>query len=45
MADGKINWQSPVARALMKARPGDEITVRTEGGSEVIEVVSVTYRL
>jgi transcription elongation factor GreB len=28
--EGKINWLSPVARALMKGREGDEVTVRTE---------------
>ena len=26
MAQGKISWQSPVARALAKAREGDEVT-------------------
>ena len=42
---GKINWQSPVARALMKARAGDTVEVRTEGKSEALEVVSVSYPL
>lgn len=42
---GKINWLSPVARALMKARVGDEVDVRTENGIETIEVVSIRYLL
>lgn len=42
---GKINWHSPVGRALMKARVGDEITVRTEAGKEMLEVLEIIYRL
>lgn len=40
---GKINWLSPVAKALMKSRIGDEVTVRTEFGTEVIEVLKIDY--
>ncbi len=42
-AQGKINWLSPVGRALMKAREGDEVTVRTDAGREVIEVLEIVY--
>ena len=42
---GKINWLSPVARALMKAEVGDQVDVRTESGAETIEVLSVRYLL
>ncbi len=42
---GKISWLSPLARALLKARSGDEVTVRTPAGVEKIEVVSITYPL
>ena len=45
LAQGKINWLSPVARALMKARAGDAVDVRTEDKIETIEVVCVTYLL
>jgi transcription elongation factor GreB len=45
MAQGKINWQSPVARALMKARVGDEVTVRTDMGVETIEILSIVYKI
>lgn len=42
---GKINWQSPVARALMKARIGDEVDVRVDGASETIEVIDIEYKI
>ncbi len=41
---GKINWLSPVARALMKGRVGDSVDVRTGMGSmETIEIISIRY--
>jgi transcription elongation factor GreB len=40
---GKINWLSPVGRALMKARVGDAVEVRLETGSETIEVIEICY--
>ena len=45
LAQGKINWLSPVARALMKGRPGDEVEVRTGSGVETLEILSVSYLL
>lgn len=43
MDAGKINWLSPVAKALIKSRVGDEVEVRTEAGSEKLEVLSIDY--
>ncbi|QQG35789.1 MAG: transcription elongation factor GreB [Micavibrio aeruginosavorus] len=43
--EGKINWLSPVAKALMKARIGDCVELRLSGGIEVIEVVEIVYHL
>ncbi len=40
---GEISWVSPIARALLKARVGDEVQLMTPGGLEQIEVVSVQY--
>ncbi|WP_159995638.1 transcription elongation factor GreB [Roseomonas sp. 18066] len=40
---GHISWVSPMARALLKARVGDLLRVRTPGGLEEIEVVSIRY--
>ena len=42
---GKINWLSPVGKALMKAEEGDVVKVRTDQGVEDIEVVEITYPL
>lgn len=41
MAKGKINWQSPVARALMRGRVGDEVEVKSTG--EMLEIVDIEY--
>jgi transcription elongation factor GreB len=44
MVRGYISWVSPMARALLKAREGDTVTLRTPAGSEDLEVVEVSYR-
>lgn len=43
MDKGKINWVSPVGRALMKSRVGDTVEVRLEGRIESIEVIDIRY--
>jgi transcription elongation factor GreB len=43
MAAGKISIGSPVALALLRARRGDEVSVRTPRGSEILEIVAVAY--
>ena len=40
-ARGYISWVSPMARALLKAREGETVVLRTPGGVEEIEVVEV----
>ena len=40
---GHISWVSPVARALLKAREGDVVSLPTPGGALQIEVVDVRY--
>lgn len=40
---GRISWVSPIARALLKARVGDVVEVRTPAGPERLEVVSIRY--
>ena len=42
---GKINWLSPVGKALMKKEVGDTAKVRTDAGIEEIEVVEIEYPL
>jgi transcription elongation factor GreB len=40
---GKISIGSPVALALLRARRGDEVAVRTPRGLEVLEIIHITY--
>ena len=40
---GQISWISPVARALLKARVGDEVSLIIPGGLQVLEVLRVSY--
>jgi transcription elongation factor GreB len=42
-ARGYISWVSPMARALLKAREGDTVVLRTPGGVEDLEVMTVCY--
>jgi transcription elongation factor GreB len=41
---GYISWISPMARALLKAREGDTVVVRTPAGPEELEIVAVRYQ-
>jgi transcription elongation factor GreB len=38
-----VSWISPIARALLKAREGDEVRLVTPAGVDVIEVLAVRY--
>ena len=38
-----ISWISPVARALIKAREGDSVPLKTPGGEEELEILEVRY--
>lgn len=38
-----ISWLSPLARALMKAGPGDEVVLHAPGGTERLQVLEVRY--
>jgi len=40
---GLVSWVAPLARALLKAREGDTVTLRTPGGVEELEVLEVRY--
>jgi transcription elongation factor GreB len=42
-AEGQVSWVSPVARALLKAREGDEVQLPTPGGMRNLEIVAVRY--
>jgi transcription elongation factor GreB len=43
VSKGKISWLSPVAKALLKARVGDEVEVKIAGGGERLEVTDIRY--
>ncbi len=43
MGAGKISIGSPVALALLRARRGDEVSVRTPRGPEMLEIVNIRY--
>jgi transcription elongation factor GreB len=39
----QISWISPLARALMKSGPGDEVVLQAPGGREQLEIIEVCY--
>jgi len=41
---GYISWVSPLARALIKAREGDVVTLHAPGGIEELEILEVKYQ-
>jgi transcription elongation factor GreB len=40
---GEVSWIAPIARALLKAREGDEVQLMTPGGLERLEIIAVRY--
>ena len=40
---GKVSWISPIARALLKAREGDVVQLKTPAGVEMLEILAVRY--
>jgi transcription elongation factor GreB len=42
-AKGDVSWISPVAKALLKARLGDTVSIQTPGGVRELEIVDVKY--
>jgi len=42
-AHGVVSWISPIARALIKARAGDSVVLRTPAGEETLEILEVSY--
>lgn len=39
----QVSWVSPVARALLKAKVGDEVSLTTPAGTRQLEVLDVHY--
>ncbi|HEX6689797.1 MAG TPA: transcription elongation factor GreB [Burkholderiales bacterium] len=42
-AKGHVSWVSPIARALLKAREGDTVVLRSPSGEEQVEILEVSY--
>ena len=42
-ARGRVSWISPVAAALLKARVGDVVLLRTPAGVEPLEILEISY--
>jgi transcription elongation factor GreB len=40
---GEVSWVAPIARALLKARMGDEVSLMTPAGLDHIEILGVNY--
>ena len=40
---GYISWRSPLANALMKASPGDSVSVRAPEKTDHLEIIDVEY--
>ncbi len=40
---GEVSWISPIARALLRARVGDEVLLATPSGPARIEILAVRY--
>jgi transcription elongation factor GreB len=39
----RVSWVSPIAKALLKARAGDSVTVDTPSGPEELEILEIRY--
>ncbi len=42
-SQSEVSWVSPVARALLKARVGDEVQLPTPGGLRHLDILAVQY--
>jgi transcription elongation factor GreB len=38
-----ISWLSPLAKALMKSKPGDHVLLHAPGGTQQLEILDVRY--
>jgi len=41
---GYVSWTSPVGRALLGSRVGDQISFTTPGGKSELEIVEIAYK-
>ncbi len=43
-AQAQVSWISPIAKALLRTRVGDEVQFRTPAGMQTLEVLDVSYQ-
>ncbi len=43
-AQGKVSWISPIGKALLKAKAGDSVTLRSPKGEVDLDIVRVEYK-
>lgn len=43
VAEGRVSWQSPLARALIGSRAGDTVTWNRPAGAITLEVLEIRY--
>jgi transcription elongation factor GreB len=43
-ANGKVSWQSPVAKALLGKKVGDEAVIKRPSGDLIVEIISIEFR-
>ncbi len=41
---GKISWKSPVAKALLGKKEGDDVVIKKPGSDEVVTIEKVEYK-
>jgi transcription elongation factor GreB len=44
-ARGRVSWISPIAKAMLRAREGDTVTLRTPNGLESLDILEIRYEL
>jgi transcription elongation factor GreB len=42
-SQSRVSWISPIAKALLRAREGDSVMLRTPKGAEQLEILEVRY--
>jgi transcription elongation factor GreB len=43
LAEGRVAFVAPIARALLGAKQGQTVTLRTGRGEEVVQVLEIAY--
>ena len=44
-AQGRVSWISPIAKALLRSREGDNVKLQTPAGIQNLEIISVQYKV